>query len=235
MPSWQKAGSSALESAETEERPVVVYFPDENDSDFELYGDEFAELSKSEAVFIKVPYTDDREESPWAEESEVPTSRLLSDNPAREYGVRVGSATVIVCDWHGNEYFRTDNKVRANKLEAMLNRVPGMAEKANDSLKRNFERADKEKQNGDVKKSLRYLLKNFDDGEGPVGLSAQEDSIRLYHEIMDESREKINELKEARNIDGLSDLLKDFRRTALEDEINAAIREVKNASSRTSK
>lgn len=234
MPSWQTASSSSLESAATEEMPLVVYFADETDGDFVLYGDDYAELSKSSAVFIKVPYTEDREESPWAEDSEIPTNRLLSDNPAREYDVRVGKATVIVCDWHGNEYFREDNKVRANRLEAMIKRVPDQVKKANDKLERNYERADKEKQDGDIKGALRYLSKNFDDGNGPVGLPAQENSIRLYHEIMDDSRAKIEKLEDARDVDGLKELKKELRRTALEDEIDEAIVSVKEAPARTS-
>ena len=47
MPSWQKATAASLESAAVEERPIVVYFPDENDSDFELYGDLGARDSRS--------------------------------------------------------------------------------------------------------------------------------------------------------------------------------------------
>lgn len=223
-----------IESASVEERPLVIYFPDERDSDFELYGEDFAELSKSNAVFVKIPYTEDRAESPWEEKSIIPTSKLLSDNPSREYDVRVGKATVLICDWHGNEYFRTDNRVRANKLEAMVVRVEKDAEKANDKLQRNYDKAKEEYDDGDTRKALRYLLKNFDDGEGPVGLPAQEESIRLYHEIADDARTKIDKLKEARDSDGLKDLAKEFKRTPVEKEIEEAIKAVEDMPAKTS-
>lgn len=217
-----------IESAGVEERPLVIYFPDENDSDFELYGEDFAEISKSDALFVKIPYTEDREESPWAEESEVPTSKLLSENPSREYDVRVGEPTVIVCDWHGNEYFRTDERVRADKLEMMIKRVADEVEDANDKLERYYDRAKKEFDDGDVRKAIRYLMRNFDDGEGPVGLPAQEESIRLYHEIMDNARAKMEELIEKKDVDGLKDLEKEVRSTSLEDEVEEAIDSVKS-------
>jgi hypothetical protein len=227
MPSWQQASAASLESAAVEERPVVVYFPDENDSDFELYGEEFNEISTSSAVFVKIPYTEDRAESPWEEETVVPTSRLLSENPAREYDVKVGDPTVLVCDWHGNEYFRTDERVRPDALKKMIEKVADEVEDANDKLQKYFDKAKEEYDEGDVGKAIKYLLKNFDDGEGPVGLPAQEESIRLYHEIMDNARAKMEELVEAGDVDGLKDLEKEVKKTPLEDEIEDAVSELK--------
>jgi hypothetical protein len=216
-----------IESAAVEERPLVIYFPDENDSDFELYGEDFAEISQMDAVFVKIPYTEDREESPWAEESDVPTSRLLSENPSREYDVKVGEPTVLVCDWHGNEYFRTDEKVKADALKRMIEKVADEVEDANDKLQKYYDKAKAEYDEGDTGKALKYLLKNFDDGEGPLGLPAQEESIRLYHEIMDNARAKMEELVEAGDVDGLKDLEKEVKKTPLEDEIEDAVSELK--------
>jgi hypothetical protein len=225
MPSWQKPAASSIESAAADQRPIVVYFPDEADSDFELYGEDFAELSKADAMFIEIAYTDDREVSPWAEESVVPTSKLLSDNPSREYKVEVGKATVVVCDWFGNEYFRTDNRVKADKLKAMIVKVADLAEESNKKLQKNLDKAQQAKDKANNKDALKSLMKNFD--EGVVGLEAQEGSIRLYHEIMDSIRAEKDALLEKGDMEGLKELAKLVKKTDLEKEVDEAMAELK--------
>jgi hypothetical protein len=212
MPSWQNATSDTLESAALEERPLVIYFPGEKDTDFTIYGDEFSELSKTDAVFVKIPYTADREVSPWDEESVVPTSKLLSANPSLAYDIKVGEPTVLVCDWFGNKYFETNEKVKADKLQVMIEKVADEVEDVNNKLQKYLEKAQAEHKDGDIKGALKNLLKNFDDGEGPVGLPAQEESIRLYHEIMDNCRTRMEELRDKGDIDGLKDLRRKSRR-----------------------
>jgi hypothetical protein len=221
MPSWAKASSDSIESASAEQRPIVLYFADEADSDFEMYGEDFAELSKIDAMFMKIAYNADREVSPWAEESVVPTSKLLSDNPSREYDVKVGKATVIVCDWFGNEYFRTDNNVKADKLKAMIERVADEVEDANKKLQKNLDKANGYVEKEDQKNAVKYLVKNFD--EGVVGLDAQEASIRLYHEIMDSIRSQKDELVKKGDVHGLKELSKIVKKTELEKEIDEAM------------
>jgi hypothetical protein len=225
MPSWQKPATSSIESAAAEKRPIVVYFPDEADSDFELYGEDFAELSQTDGMFIEIPYTDDREVSPWAEKTVVPTSKLLSDNPSREYNVEVGKATVVVCDWFGNEYFRTDTRVKADKLKAMLIKVADLAEASNEKLQKNLDKATQAQEKANVKDALKNLMKNFE--EGVVGLEAQEASIRLYHEIMDSLREQKDALVEKADVEGLKELAKLVKKTDLEKEVDEAMATVK--------
>jgi len=203
----------------------VVYFPDEADSDFELYGEDFAELSKTDGMFIEIPYTDDREVSPWAEKSAVPTSKLLSDNPSRDYSVEVGKATVVVCDWFGNEYFRTDTRIKADKLKAMLVKVADLVEDANEKLQKNLDKATQANEKANTKDALKLLMKNFD--EGLVGLDAQEASIRLYHEILDGLREQTAALVENNDIEGLKALAKLVKKTELEKEVDDAMASVK--------
>jgi hypothetical protein len=203
----------------------VLYFPNEADSDFTMYGEDLAEISKTEAMFVKVPYTADREKSPWAETSVVPTSKLLSDNPSREYNVAVGKAAVLVCDWFGNEYFRTDEKVKADKLKAMINKVSDLVEDANKKLQKNLEKAQQAVEKDDSKNALKTLLKNF--GEGVVGLEAQEASVRLYHEIMDKFREQKDALVEKGDVNGLKELAKVVKKTDMEKEVDEAISSVK--------
>src|SRR5690606_27290681 len=219
------ASASSIESAAAEKRPIVLYFADEADSDFTMYGEDLAELSKTDAMFVKVPYTADREKSPWAETSVVPTSKLLSDNPAREYNVAVGKAAVLVCDWFGNEYFRTDEKVKADKLKLMIAKVSDQVEDANKKLQKNLEKAQQAMEKQDSKNAIKALLKNFD--EGVVGLDAQEASVRLYHEIMDDIREQKDVLVEKGDVDGLKELAKLVKKTDLEKEVDEAISSVK--------
>ena len=190
-----------------------------------MYGEDFAELSKMDSMFIKIAYTADREVSPWAEESVVPTSKLLSDNPSREYNIRVGDATVLVCDWFGNEYFRTDNRVKADKLKAMIERVADQVEDANKKLQKNLDKANGYVEKEDQKNAVKYLVKNFD--EEVVGLEAQEASIRLYHEIMDNVRSQKDELVKKGDVDGLKDLAKVVKKTELEKEIDEAMEAAK--------
>lgn len=203
----------------------MLYFADEADSDFTMYGEDLAELSKTDAMFVKVPYTADREKSPWAETSVVPTSKLLSDNPAREYNVAVGKAAVVVCDWFGNEYFRTDEKVKADKLKLMIAKVSDQVEDANKKLQKNLEKAQQAMEKQDSKNAIKALLKNFD--EGVVGLDAQEASVRLYHEIMDDIREQKDVLVEKGDVEGLKELAKLVKKTDLEKEVDEAISSVK--------
>jgi hypothetical protein len=227
MPSWQKPAASSIESAAAEKRPIVLYFPDEADSDFELYGEDFSELSKSDGMFIKIPYNSDREVSPWDEVSVVPTSKLLSANPSREYKVPVGNATLVVCDWFGNEYFRADNKVKADKLKTMIEKVADLAEDSNKKLQKNLDKAQAARDKANEKEALKLLLKNFE--EGVVGLDAQEGSIRMYHEIMDVMREQKNALLEKGDVEGLKELAKTVKKTELEKEVDEAMEAAKKA------
>jgi hypothetical protein len=225
MPAWQAPAAASIESAAADQRPIVVYFPDEVDGDFVLYGDDFSELSKTDAMFIKIPYTDNREVDPWAETSVVPTSKLLSSNPSLAYNVPVGKATVVVCDWFGNEYLRTDTKVRADKLKEMIGKVAGLAEDANKKLQKNLDKAQAAKDKEKTKDAIKSLLSNFEDGY--VGLEAQEGSIRLYHEIMDGIRAKKDELVEKGDLEGLKALAKDVKKTEVEKEIDEAMATLK--------
>lgn len=220
MPSWQKVGSDSIESAAADKRPIVLYFADENDNDFTLYGDDFAELSRAGAMFMKVAYTDDREESPWAEKSVVPTSKLLSENPSLAYDIPVGKATVLVCDWYGNEFFRTDTKVRCDKLQAMVEKVSDLVEKESSKLQKNVDKAKEYQDKGDTKNVLKYVMRNFD---GQVGWAPIEESIRMYHDVMDTLRAQKDEMVEKGDVNGLKEMAKIVKKTDLEKEVDEAI------------
>lgn len=200
----------------------MIWFPAENESDAEFSGKEIAELSKTSALFLKVPYTADREKSPWATESAVPVSKLLSDNPAREYEVKVGQSTILVTDSYGNEHNRMTAAPNHKSLQAMIDKVKEKSDKDNSKLQKNYDKAKTAHEKGDRKGALSAINSNFK--TGLVGLAAQEETIRLYHTIMDEARAQMKELADKKDVDGLKGLAKEMRKTDVEKEINEAIK-----------
>lgn len=185
-----------------------------------------AEFSQSNALFIKFPYTADREKSPWAGESVVPVSKLLGDNPARDYGVPLKGSTVIVCDWFGNDYnLRTDAKKGTPEvLKKLIDTVTKKADDADKKLAKNYDKAAESHGKADSKGSLKLLLRNFK--EGYVGLPAQESSIRLYHEIMDATRKQAEEMRDNGDEAGLKSLGKDFKGTDVEKDIAECLKNI---------
>ncbi|MBX3461062.1 MAG: hypothetical protein KF696_14035 [Planctomycetes bacterium] len=169
-----------------------------------------------------MPYTADREKSPWAVDSAVPASKLLSDNPARDYGVRVGQSTILVTDSWGNEHNRMTSAPNHKSLQAMVDKVKDKTEKDNTKLQKTYDKAKAAHESGDRKLALSEITKNFK--TGLVGLAAQEETIRLYHTIMDEARAQVKELADKKDVEGLKSMLKDLRKTDVEKEINEAIK-----------
>ncbi|MCB9932831.1 MAG: hypothetical protein H6841_05335 [Planctomycetes bacterium] len=203
----------------------MIYFPSENATDAEVADKELADLSKTDAVFVKVPFSADREKSPWAEETVVPTSKLLSDNPSRDYGIAVGKMTIIVADSYGNEYYRMTKAPSGDQLKSYLDKVKDQVTKTNEKLQKNLDKANEYLTNNDRKNALKMLLKNFK--EGVVGVQAQEDSIRAYHDILDAARSQMAELVEKGDKEGLKALAKDVDKTDMEKEIDEALAELK--------
>jgi hypothetical protein len=204
---------------------LVIYFAGESDTDASFADKELAAISKTDAVFIKVPFNEDREKSPWAEESIVPTSKILSDNPSRDYNIGVGKMTVVIADSYGNEYTRINKQPKADELKGYLIKVKENATRTSEKLQKNLDKANEALANSDRKGALKLLLKNF--GEGVVGLTPQEESIRAYHDILDKARTEMGELTEKKDAAGLKALAKDFAKTDLEKEIDEAIKSLK--------
>ena len=210
----------------------MILFEGEKSTDFDMYGEEFVELASTIALFVKIAHTDNREKSPWAEESVVPTSKLLSDNPSRDYKIAIGKPTVVVCDWHGNEFFRTDNKVKAPALKGMVEKVAKQVESTDKKLQRHVDKAkqDLEKENNEAN-AIKNLLRAF--SEGFVGLDSVVEGARLYHEIMDSLRTRKDELLEEGDANGLRELAKAVKKTDLEKEVDQAIKDVANVTRKT--
>jgi hypothetical protein len=210
-----------LERAAQEKKPLVIWFPSDGESDAAVYGRDIAELSKSKAVFIKIPFNADREPSPWAESSVVPVTRLLSDNPSRDYGVAVGRSTLIIADGWGNEFFRPSTSSNARTLEGYIVKVDSLVEKANKKLEKNLEKALEAQKEGNRKEAIKHILRNF--SEGLVGLPAIESTKTLYRTIMDDAAEEIEALKASKDTVGLKALARELRKTDLEKTAEEAI------------
>jgi hypothetical protein len=200
----------------------VLYFADESNSDFAVYGDEIAALSKDAAVFIKFAHNPDREKSPWAEESVVPVNKLLTDNPAREYKVSAGKATMIVCDWFGNEYFRPSSHSNADQVKRFLDQVSLKADKDNAALEKRLNKARKYADKSDVRRAIKSLVDNFE--TGIYGLPAQENSVQLYRELIQQGREKLSEAADKGDSTAIKELAKLYRDTELEKEADEALK-----------
>jgi len=203
----------------------VIYFAGENDTDASFADKDLADISKEDAVFVKVAFNADREKSPWAEDTCVPTSKILSDNPSRDYEIAVGKMTVVIADSYGNEYTRVTKQPKASELKGMLKNVKENADKTSTKLQKNLDKANEALAASDRKGALKLLMKNF--GEGVVGLTAQEASIRSYHDILDAGRTEMAELTEKGDAAGLKLLAKDFAKTDLDKEISEAIKGLK--------
>ena len=154
----------------------------------------------------------------------IPVSKLLGDNPSRDYNVPTKGSTVIICDWHGNDYFRTNGDAKADALKKLIDQVAKKAEDANKKLEKTLEKANEAHGKSDSKGALKHLLKNFK--EGVVGLPAQEASVRLYHEIMDGVRKQAEEMRDNGNEAGLKGLAKDYKGTDAAKDIDEALKNV---------
>lgn len=199
----------------------MIYFAEENATDAAMADKELAALSRTDALFIRIAYTADREKSPWAEDTMVPTSKILSDNPSRDYKVPVGKLTIILADSYGNEYQRLNKKPTGAALQTALKKIAKDSDKANAKLQKNLDGAKAALEKGDRKGAMRLIMRNFKDGE--VGHDAQVETIRTYHEILDAARGEIAEMIENKDADGIKNLQKDIGKSDLDKEIKEAL------------
>lgn len=227
IPGWQSPSTKALESAAQAKLPLVIYFPGEGDTDASWYGKDLVELAKNNAVFIRVPLNMDREKPVYEKDSPIPTSKLLSENPSREYGVPAGKPLVLVTDSWGNEYFRLTKPPAATELKAFITKVGDKVESAGKKLQKNLDAAKAAMDKGDKANALKAVLKNFK--EDVVGMTQQEETIRLYHSLMDGVRAEAAELagKGAESEKALKALKTTYKGTDAVKDIDAALQKIK--------
>lgn len=223
---WTKPEAEVFEAAGQNDMTVVLYFAEEGldpiEAGEQLHDKELAKLSEEDVLFVMIPYNGDRTKG-FDDGSPVPTSRLLSPNPSRDYDI-ARYPTYLVCDQHGNEYERHTRTPNARILKRNIESVSDQMERFNDKLQENVEDMEKALEDDNLRRFFKAALNNFE--YGIVGLEAQESTIKLYREQLDSARKEIDKILEERPEDGqkvLRDMSRDYRSTELAGEIDDAI------------
>lgn len=216
--SWNNPGSDVLENAANGKQALFIYFPGEKDTDDLISGADYKDLSGRLAQFVRVAYNNDREPSPTSVDTLVPASKILSENPSRDYKV-TAYPSFLVTDSYGNEMYRvTGKKPTAKELEGYFNTVATKMDGNNKKLQKNLEEAKKAWEAKDSAKAMTKIRSNFKDGL--VGLDAQTGTIELYHSIIEASRAAISEA----DVKKLSAMKATFKGTEIEKDINDALK-----------
>jgi hypothetical protein len=224
---WKVAKLSLIEEIQKKQKPIVLFFMDEEmdaiEASREIHDATLARMAKDgEAFFLLIEHNPDRTPS-LSDGSPVPTGKLTSTNPAREYGVS-SYPTVLVCDWHGNEYKRIASTPSPDELRKRINEVSPLMSASEQKLRKNLDAAKASLEKKELRKFFSLVLNNFKGGV--VGLDAQNEGIQLYRELLDKTREEIDEILAEKPKDGLSRLKamsKDFRDTELRKDIDDAM------------
>ncbi|MBK9974302.1 MAG: hypothetical protein IPP14_05975 [Planctomycetes bacterium] len=187
-----------------------------------LHGEDIAKLSKEKAVFILVDYNSDRTPS-LDTGSPVPTSKLTGPNPSRDYNI-TSTPCWLVCDEFGNEYTRLKSLPDGKQLESKIEAIAPTRDIINKRMEKSLADGKKALEGKDNAAFLKAALKNF--REGVIGLPAQEDTIRAYRSLLDDTRNEIDSILSDKPKDAekrLRGLEKDFKSTELSKEIKDAI------------
>lgn len=224
-PSFQRPGSDVLENAANGQQPIFIFFPGEKDDANTYFGGADYKALEGKAQFVTVAYNSDREPSPAAEESLVPTCKLLSDNPSRDYGIKV-YPSFIVADSYGNTILLLNGKKPAAKdLESAFEKVGAKMEDNSKKLQKRLDSAKKSWEAKDSIKAMNEIRGNFKDGL--VGYDAQNETIRVYHEVIEAARAQVDSLKadgSAEAMKSLKAMKNTFKDTELEKSINEALK-----------
>lgn len=226
MLSWFRGDAEVFEAAAKDKAPIVLYFPEEDldpiDASRELHDVELAKMSEGNYLFIMIDHNADRTPS-LDNGCPVPTSKLMSPNPSREYNI-TKYPSYLVCDWHGNEYARFQGTPSAKDLKKDLESVPDSMKGANEKLAATLTVAEKALEEKGVRDFFKAAAENFK--TGIVGLEGQDATIKLYRKLIDEARTTVEEILESKPEDGekrLKDMSKDYKDTELATEIKDAL------------
>ncbi|MCC7509940.1 MAG: hypothetical protein IT464_11310 [Planctomycetes bacterium] len=231
MIEWKVAKIDKIEEYQKKKKPLVLFFMEEDmdavDGSRQVHDAELAKMAKSgDAVFLLIEYNGDRTPS-LNTGSPIPTSKLASPNPARDYNVSK-YPTLLVCDYHGNEFGRFDKAPQAKDVKSKLDGLNDSIEAMEQKLRKNLDAAKASLEKNDLRNFFKTIFKNF--GEGIIGLKAQEEGIKVYRELLDKTRDEIDTILEDRPKDGesrLKALSKNFRDTELRKEIDDALAIIK--------
>lgn len=224
-PSFQRPGSDVLENAANGKQAIFIFFPGEKDDSNSCFGGADYKALEGSAQFVAIPYNSDREPSPATEESLVPTSKLLSDNPSRDYGIKAYPA-FIVADSFGNVILSlSGKKPTAKELDTAFSKVSAKMEDNSKKLQRRLDTARKAWEAKDATKAMSEVRGNFKDGL--VGYDAQNETVRIYHEIVEAARAQVDTLKGDTSADAVKTLkaMKNtFKNTEIEKSIDEALK-----------
>jgi|GEM_PF-2679737 len=212
MVQWNTAGSATWSTAQSEERPIVLYFS-EWGSPEPVFDAAMVELSKKNALFVKV-HSVDIELDPTEEAiSALPKDKLSADNLWKAYGVDK-AGTMVLCDWFGND-FETYKAIPAGKtLLGDVEDVSSDVEEIIEDLTKDLERAKETREKkGDVK-ALERVVDMFEDGH--YGYAVVSEAIDLYNELIEAGRAKLEAAKDAGDEKAIKDLAKDYKGTEVE-------------------
>lgn len=224
-PAFQRPSSQVLENAAAGQQPIFIFFPGEKDDPNTYFAGQDYKALEGKAQFVTVPYNSDREPSPAAQDSLVPTNKLLSDNPSRDYGVKV-YPTFIIADSYGNAILTLSGKKPAAKdLESAFDKVGAKMEDNSKKLQKRLDNAKKAWEAKDQGKAMSEIRGNFKDGL--VGYDAQNETIRIYHEVIEAARAQVDSLKadgSAEAMKSLKAMKATFKGTELEKSIDEALK-----------
>jgi uncharacterized membrane protein YdfJ with MMPL/SSD domain len=128
---------------------------------------------------------------------------------------------VLVTDSWGNDFYRFERVPSAEELRMSVKKIADKVESANKKLARNLDAAKTAWDKKDRNNALKSVLKNFK--EGVVGMEAQEGTIALYHEIMDQARANIADMASKGDKDGLKGLGKELKGTDAAKDVETAL------------
>ncbi|MDC1141961.1 hypothetical protein OAU50_02620 [Planctomycetota bacterium] len=211
LPTIAEANAETLESVISDRKPLLVVIAKGSGTVFQ--NGDFTAIDKA-AVVVAIKYKKGENA-----ESAIPVSPLLSEFPADAYDVNGKKPCLLVCDWHGNAHLRLEGEVTPDAVLGAIKKLPKKIKDAEKKLAKNLDKANEYVVKEDIAKAIKTLRKNFK--TGLVGLKSAEGSAQLYRDLIAQGREKL----EGSNGDGtiLEGLLKDYKGTELEDEINALL------------
>lgn len=223
---WYRADAEVFEAAAKDKLPIVLYFPPEDldpiDASRELHDAELAKMSDGDYLFVMIEHNADRTPS-MDNGCPVPTSKLLSVNPSRDYNI-TKYPSYLVCDWHGNEYNRYTKVPVAKDLKKNLETLTDTMDATNKKLEATLTVAQKALEEKDLRNFFKAAIANFKTGN--VGLKGQEDTIALYRKVIDDARAEVDKIVEDKPADGtnrLKEMSKEYKDTELASEIKDAL------------
>ncbi|MCC6574826.1 MAG: hypothetical protein IT462_13685 [Planctomycetes bacterium] len=176
---------------------MVLFSKEKTDITTYFQGQDYVDMKDADAIFVAIPYTTDRTPAPGANETIVPSNKLMGDNPARDYKIRVGEEAVLVLDSFGNFDdigVKFSKKPTSKELKEAFSRMPAKVESLSKKLQKNVDAANTALGKGDRNSAFKAAVKVLE--SGLVGYGACAEATKIYHSICDEVMGDIAVLKD---------------------------------------